>query len=104
MTAHISVPALDPSGTPATLSAPILTNLLRKEMGIHGIIASDALDMGGITQHWNAAQAAVKAIGGRADVLAVCRPPEEAVTAIANAGAPGHQSAASVSTRVSSGS
>lgn len=85
MTAHISVPALDPSGTPATLSAPILTNLLRKEMGFNGIIASDALDMGGITQHWNAAQAAVKAIEAGADVLLMPANPEEAVTAIANA-------------------
>jgi len=85
MTAHIVVPALDPSGTPATLSAPILTGLLRKEMEFKGIVASDALDMGGITQHWNAGQAAVKAIEAGADVLLMPANPEEAVTAIANA-------------------
>ena len=85
MTAHISVPALDPSGAPATLSTPILTNLLRREMGFHGIVASDALDMGGITQHWTTAQAAVKAIEAGADVLLMPANPEEAITAIANA-------------------
>jgi len=85
MTAHIVVPALDPSGAPATLSAPILTDLLRKEMDFHGIVASDALDMGGITQHWSAAQAAVKAIEAGADVLLMPANPEEAITAIANA-------------------
>ncbi len=85
MSAHIAVPALDPSGAPATLSAPMLTNLLRREMGFHGIVASDALDMGGITQHWTAAQAAVRAIEAGSDVLLMPANPEEAVAAIANA-------------------
>lgn len=85
MTAHIAVPALDASGAPATLSAPMLTNLLRREMGFNGIIVSDALDMGGITQHWSAAQAAVQAIEAGADVLLMPANPDEAVAAIANA-------------------
>ena len=37
MTAHISVPALDPSGDPATLSAEVLTGMLREEMGFDGV-------------------------------------------------------------------
>jgi len=85
MSAHISVPALDPSGAPASLSAPILTNLLRREMGFRGIVTSDALEMGGITQHWTAALAAVKAIEAGSDVLLMPANPEQAVTAIASA-------------------
>jgi beta-N-acetylhexosaminidase len=47
MTAHIVVPALDDSGLPATLSKPILTDLLRDEMGFEGLIITDSLDMAG---------------------------------------------------------
>lgn len=85
MTAHISVPALDASGAPATLSAPILIDLLRREMGFRGMVASDSLEMGGITQHWPAGQAAVKAIEAGGDVLLLPANPEEAVAAIASA-------------------
>lgn len=47
MTGHIVVPALDDSGLPATLSRPILTDLLRGEMGFDGLIITDSLDMSG---------------------------------------------------------
>ena len=47
MTAHISVPALDPSGDPATLSEPIITGILREELGYDGVVITDALDMAG---------------------------------------------------------
>jgi len=38
MTAHIVVPSLDPSGDPATLSKPILTGVLRNELGFKGLV------------------------------------------------------------------
>ena len=47
MTAHIVVPALDPSEDPATLSRPILTGILREELGYDGVVVTDALDMAG---------------------------------------------------------
>ena len=47
MTAHIQVPSLDPSGVPATVSRPIMTGLLREELGYQGVIVTDALGMGG---------------------------------------------------------
>ncbi|MBL4934238.1 glycoside hydrolase family 3 C-terminal domain-containing protein [Clostridium sp. YIM B02515] len=47
MTAHIVVPALDNSGLPATLSKPILTDLLRNKLGYEGIIITDSLGMSG---------------------------------------------------------
>ncbi len=48
MSAHIVVPALDDSGRPATLSRPILTGLLRNELGYDGLIVTDALTMEGV--------------------------------------------------------
>ena len=44
MTAHVRYPALDPSGTPATASEPIL-HLLRDELGFRGLVVTDALIM-----------------------------------------------------------
>lgn len=46
MSAHIVVDAIDPS-LPATLSKPVLTGLLRQELGFTGVITTDALDMEG---------------------------------------------------------
>ncbi len=57
MTAHIQYPSLDGAtldGTdivrPATLSRPIMTDLLRGELGFAGVVITDALDMGAISQ------------------------------------------------------
>lgn len=49
MTAHLVVPGLDPTGTLATLSQPILTDLLRVKMGYTGVIVTDSLRMGAVT-------------------------------------------------------
>ncbi len=48
MTAHVSFPALDSSGVPATLSPAILIELLRTQMGFRGVVCSDSLLMAGV--------------------------------------------------------
>lgn len=68
MTAHIVVPALDDSGLPATLSKPILTDLLREEMGFDGLIITDSLGMSGANVY-PADQVPVEAIKAGVDVL-----------------------------------
>ncbi|MBB3663275.1 MULTISPECIES: glycoside hydrolase family 3 protein [Prauserella salsuginis group] len=50
MTAHIRVPSLDPSGEPATLSKPIMTGLLREELGYDGVVVTDSLQMQGVRE------------------------------------------------------
>ncbi|MBA2344059.1 MAG: glycoside hydrolase family 3 C-terminal domain-containing protein [Rubrobacter sp.] len=69
MTAHIVVPALDPSGRPATLSKPILMGLLRQEMGFKGVIVTDALTMEGVRQQFGDARVPVEAIKAGADMM-----------------------------------
>jgi beta-N-acetylhexosaminidase len=69
MTAHIVVPALDDSGRPATLSRPILTDLLRGEMGFDGVIVTDALDMQGVREMFGDARVPVEAIKAGADLM-----------------------------------
>ncbi|MGH3350715.1 MAG: glycoside hydrolase family 3 protein [Nocardioides sp.] len=74
MTAHVTVPAIDPSGEPATMSEPILTGLLREEMGFDGLIVTDALDMQGASETYPPDVAPVEAFLAGADQLLI--PPE----------------------------
>ena len=69
MTAHVCYPALDPTGAPATLSRPILTTLLRDEMGFGGLVVTDALIMEGMTAGITEVEGAVLAMGAGCDVL-----------------------------------
>ncbi len=50
MVAHLTVPALDPSGTPASLSKKITTDFLQDSLGFKGLIFTDALAMKGATR------------------------------------------------------
>ena len=67
MTCHICVPALD--GEPATLSRPILTGLLRDELGFEGAILTDALDMKAVSKLVGMDEAAVRSLAAGADGL-----------------------------------
>ncbi|WP_425395060.1 glycoside hydrolase family 3 protein [Aeoliella sp.] len=53
MTAHVAYPALDPGGLPATLSSAILQDLLREQLGFHGVICSDSLLMSGVRDRFD---------------------------------------------------
>lgn len=53
MLAHLNVPALDSTGTPSSVSKPIITDLLRNEMGFKGLIVTDALGMDGVYDFFN---------------------------------------------------
>jgi beta-N-acetylhexosaminidase len=70
MTSHIVVPRIDPTG-PATFSAPVLSGLLRGELGFTGAIVSDALDMQGASGEIGIAAAAVRALAAGVDLLCI---------------------------------
>ena len=71
MVGHLSVPSLDPSGTPASISRIIVTDLLRREMGFNGLIVTDALNMKGVLNACggDGAKAALEAYKAGADIL-----------------------------------
>jgi beta-N-acetylhexosaminidase len=71
MTAHVVYPALDAS-CPATLSARIATDLLRREMGFEGVLFSDDLEMQAIQGHGSLRDSAVAALLAGCDLLLVC--------------------------------
>ena len=50
MVAHLDIPALDSTGVPSTLSKPIISGLLKEELGFQGLIVTDAMNMKGVTK------------------------------------------------------
>ena len=70
MSAHVSFPALDASGTAATLSAPILHDILRDRLGFEGLVVTDALIMEGVLEAGSGeAVAVVRAVRAGCDAL-----------------------------------
>ncbi|MDH2427872.1 glycoside hydrolase family 3 protein [Sphaerisporangium sp. TRM90804] len=69
MSAHVVMPKLDPSGDPATLSKPIITGLLRDELGYDGVVSTDALDMDAVREKYGDGEVAVRAILAGVDLL-----------------------------------
>lgn len=88
MTAHLAIPAWDDT-YPATLSPRILGQILRTELGFEGLIVTDALIMGGITQFGTVGEIAVAAVQAGADILLMPAHPHQAIAAITAAVAQG---------------
>lgn len=114
MTAHVSLPSLDdtpapplreearrnvydPEGTevaldatiPASLSPRLTHDLLRGELGFQGLIVTDALDMGGITVHFDPGEAAVQALLAGADQVLKSPQLDDAIAGVRRAVASG---------------
>jgi len=69
MTTHIIFNAID-NQYPATLSEKVLTNLLRQELGFDGIIFTDGMEMGAMTNYFGSAdKTSVMAVKAGVDVL-----------------------------------
>ncbi|MCC3154258.1 glycoside hydrolase family 3 N-terminal domain-containing protein [Hymenobacter sp. BT770] len=69
MVAHLNVPALDTVSGPSTLSRPIITDFLRKEMGFKGLIFTDAMNMKGVISKFPPGEADVRALIAGNDIL-----------------------------------
>lgn len=70
MIAHILLSNID-SQHPASLSETMITSLLREEIGFEGVIITDDLTMGGITEHYDIAEAAVQSLKAGSDIVMV---------------------------------
>ncbi|TPG67588.1 glycoside hydrolase family 3 N-terminal domain-containing protein [Hymenobacter nivis] len=73
MVAHLNVPALDTTGTPTTLSRPVITGMLRGELGFNGLIFTDAMNMKGVTSRYPPGEADVRALQAGNDILEFSR-------------------------------
>ena len=112
MTGHLGIPALDPTpapvraheqsvaentytkdaeettrgGTmPASLSRPVIEDLLRRDLRFEGIVISDAFDMGGLVSHFEPGEAAVRAIEAGTDMILKSANTDAAIAAVREA-------------------
>ncbi len=98
MVGHISVPALDPTGTPASLSQPITTGVLRQGLGFKGLIFTDGLGMKGANVSAGK-NVCVEALKAGADVLLCPRNTGKDIDAVLKAVNDGQLSAALIEDR-----
>lgn len=78
MVGHICVPNVTGDDTPSSLSAKVVTDILRGELGFKGLVITDALNMGAISGSYESAEAAVRALEAGCDLLLM---PEDFQTA-----------------------
>lgn len=107
MIGHLSIPSIEPTiapvrdfghgenpygtrpdevpagGTiPATISSRIITGLLRHDLRYDGLVVSDAFDMGGLTEHFDVGEAAVRAIEAGEDQVMLSPNVDVAIAAV----------------------
>ena len=71
MVAHILLSQVDPD-YPSSLSHRVVTGLLREEMGFDGVVCTDDLTMGAVSNTYGMGEAAVLAVEAGCDLLLVC--------------------------------
>lgn len=69
MVGHVGVPEVAGDTTPASLSGALVQNILREELKFEGVVVTDSLSMGAITNYYTPDQAAVSALHAGCDVL-----------------------------------
>lgn len=82
MVSHISISKVTESTVPAIMSKLVIQNMLRQELGFEGIVITDAMDMGAITEKYKPGDAAVKAIKAGVDIVLMTPDLEEAYKSV----------------------
>ncbi|MEX8549336.1 MAG: glycoside hydrolase family 3 protein [Mucilaginibacter sp.] len=86
MVAHMNVPALDTTAhLPSTLSRPIITGVLKDELGFQGLVVSDAMEMKGVVKYFPNSEADVLALNAGNDIIELTQNSVRAVAAIKKA-------------------
>ncbi|MHA4893909.1 glycoside hydrolase family 3 protein [Pedobacter sp. PWIIR3] len=86
MIAHMNIPALDSTpNMPSTLSQPIVTGILKAELGFKGLIISDAMGMKGVIKYFKNGEADVMAVIAGNDILELSENSERAIRLVAKA-------------------
>ena len=71
MVAHITSPKITTDGLPASLSSQMVQDRLRGELGYDGVVITDAMDMGAVSENYSSANAAICAIEAGVDIILV---------------------------------
>ena len=81
MTAHVKFTALDPNHV-VTLSEPVVTGLLRHQLGYDGVVFSDDMEMRAVSDHYEPGDAVALAARAGIDVMLFCHDLEKAAQAL----------------------
>lgn len=100
MVGHIALPAILNDRTPASLSPEIITGILRNQLGFQGLVITDSLEMGAITNLYTPDEAALGAIQAGCDLLLMPANLETAFEALVEAYETGSLSEADLDTCV----
>jgi len=73
MMGHLWIPDLT-ENFPASLSSAAVEGLLREELGFKGLVITDSLGMGAISERWSILEAAILAINAGVNVVMVSSP------------------------------
>lgn len=86
MIAHMNIPSLDATpNMPSTLSKPIVTNILKEQIGFKGIVISDAMGMKGVVKYFKDGEADVMGIIAGNDILELSENSKRAVKMVRQA-------------------
>lgn len=69
MVGHISLPNITGDNAPASLSKTMISHILREQMGYDGIVLTDAMNMGAVTQSYSSSEAALQALLAGVDLI-----------------------------------
>jgi len=84
MVGHIALPNITKDNTPASLSKVVITDILKNEMGYDGLVITDALDMGALTNNYTSKEIVIKAIEAGVDLLLMPEDIEKTINYIKN--------------------
>jgi beta-N-acetylhexosaminidase len=86
MIAHMNIPSLDATpNMPSTLSKPIVTGILKEQIGFKGIIISDAMGMKGVVKYFKDGEADVMGVIAGNDILELSENSKRAVKMVRQA-------------------
>lgn len=85
MVGHLAVPNITSDDTPASLSKKVITDFLKDELGFEGLVITDALNMGALTNTYSKKEIYIKAINAGVDILLMASPSKDAVKIIKEA-------------------
>ncbi|MDR2939505.1 MAG: glycoside hydrolase family 3 protein [Clostridiales bacterium] len=69
MVGHISAPNITGDSLPATFSPVMVTQILRGELGYDGLVITDAMNMGAVTNYYGPGEAAILALEAGVDII-----------------------------------
>jgi beta-N-acetylhexosaminidase len=82
MVGHIALPKVTGDKVPASLSKKIVNDILIEKLNYEGLIITDALDMGAITEYYTQEEMYMMAVEAGCDILLMPKNPKKAIATI----------------------